>query len=98
MEKKLKSMSSSYLIEDPIERAKAWIKEQEEKKALEEQARLNAPKVEAYTNIVDNSVDVGLREMANIIGYPVNKMGAYCVELGLVNRDRTKRQTLVNNK
>lgn len=93
MEKQLKSLSPSYMIEDPIERAKAWIKEQEEKKALQEQAKLNAPKVEAYNNIVDNSVGVGLREMAKIIGYPINKMGAYCVELGLLTRDRISKYT-----
>ena len=37
-EKQLKQLSTpSYMIEDPIERAKAWIKEQEEKKLLDEQ-------------------------------------------------------------
>ena len=38
LENKIKQLSTpSYMIEDPIERAKAWIKEQEEKKLLDEQ-------------------------------------------------------------
>jgi len=39
MEKKLKEYQKSYLLEDPIERAKAWIKEQEEKRRIEQEKK-----------------------------------------------------------
>ena len=83
MEKALKQQSPSYLLEDPIERAKRWIEEQQEKKlalaALEE----SKPKVETYDALVSNEGYVGLREMAKMLGYPVNKMGAYVCEIGM---------------
>jgi Rha family phage regulatory protein len=83
MEKALKQQSPSYLLEDPIERAKRWIEEQQEKKlalaALEE----SKPKVATYDALVSNEGYVGLREMAKMLGYPVNKMGAYVCEIGM---------------
>ena len=86
MEKALKQQSPSYLLEDPIERAKRWIEEQQEKKlalaALEE----SKPKVETYDALVSNEGYVGLREMAKMLGYPVNKMGAYVCEIGMCYR------------
>lgn len=39
---KANKKQDSYLIDDPIERAKAWIKEQEEKKALENKIKEDA--------------------------------------------------------
>lgn len=83
MEKALKQHSPSYLLEDPIERAQRWIEEQQEKKlalaALEE----SKPKVATYDALVSNEGYVGLREMAKMLGYPVNKMGAYVCEIGM---------------
>ena len=43
----------SYQIEDPIERAKPWIKEQEQKKLLEEKIQEQQPKVEYYENVLN---------------------------------------------
>ena len=43
----------SYQIEDPIERAKQWIKEQEQKKLLEEKIQEQQPKVEYYENVLN---------------------------------------------
>lgn len=49
IEKLEKQNKASYLIEDPIERAKAWIKEQEEKKAIEEKNRMLMHSTKLYT-------------------------------------------------
>lgn len=88
MEKALKEHRDSYMIEDPIKRALKWAEEQKEKqkalKALEEAK----PKVETYDALVSRESYVGIREMANLIGYPVNKMGAYLVQIGMVYRDK----------
>ena len=71
--KALKQQSPSYLLEDPIERAKRWIEEQQAKqqalKALEEAK----PKVETYDKLISNEGYVGLREMAKMLNYPVSK-------------------------
>ena len=76
------------MIEDPVERALKWAEEQKEKqkalKALEEAK----PKVETYDALVSRESYVGIREMAKLIGYPVNKMGAYLVQIGMVYRDK----------
>lgn len=88
MEKTLKQQSPSYLLEDPIERAKRWIEEQQAKqqaiKALEEAK----PKVETYDKLISNEGYVGLREMAKMLNYPVNKMGAYILEIGMDEQRR----------
>ena len=73
----------SYQIDDPIERAKRWIEEQQETKqallALEEAK----PKVETYDKLISHKGYVGLREMAKMLGYPLNKMGAFVCEIGM---------------
>lgn len=63
LEKKI-TRPDSYLIADPIERAKAWIKEQEERKALELTTKVQAqqiaemqPKV-SYYDLVLNCKDL----------------------------------------
>lgn len=62
MEKALQKIAS-YMIEDPIERAKRWIEEeterQEQAKLLEEQK----PKVITYDNFVDKEHTLGFREL-----------------------------------
>lgn len=88
MEMTIKEHRDSYMIEDPVERALKWAEEQKEKqkalKALEEAK----PKVETYDALVSRESYVGIREMAKLIGYPVNKMGAYLVQIGMVYRDK----------
>lgn len=91
MEKTIKEHRDSYMIEDPVERALKWAEEQKEKqkalKALEEAK----PKVETYDALVNRESYVGIREMAKLIGYPVNKMGAYLVQIGMVYRDKKNK-------
>lgn len=87
MEKTIKEHRDSYMIEDPVKRALKWAEEQKEKqkalKALEEAK----PKVETYDALVSRESYVGIREMAKLIGYPVNKMGTYLVQIGMIYRD-----------
>lgn len=84
MEKQLiEQPKDSYMIDDPVERAKRWIEEAEERKALEsktqeqaEQLELNQPKVN-FANALessDNSILVG--ELAKLIsqgGYTIGQ-------------------------
>jgi len=67
MEKMLTIQAPSYQITDPIERAKAWIQEQEEKKALEGHIEELKPKA-LFADIVqssENSILIG--EMAKLL-------------------------------
>lgn len=77
----------SYQIDDPIARAERWIEEQREKQsallALEEAK----PKVETYDNLISFKGYVGLREMAKMLGYPLNKMGAFVCEIGMCYKE-----------
>ena len=77
----------SYQIDDPIARAERWIEEQREKQsallALEEAK----PKVETYDHLISNKGYVGLREMAKMLGYPLNKMGAFVCEIGMCYKE-----------
>lgn len=52
----------SYMIEDPVERAKRWIEEYEEKKALELKIEQDKPLVDFATHVSDTSdlIDVGM--------------------------------------
>lgn len=62
-----KQLQDSYMIADPIERAKAWIQEQAEKQKLLKESEENKPKV-LFAEAVENSDDVILvKEMATII-------------------------------
>lgn len=60
----------SYMIEDPIERAKAWIKEEEKRIALTAQVKTMLPKAECYDKFVDCSDGVIFRVMVQQSGCP----------------------------
>lgn len=67
MEQMLISKAPSYQISDPIERAKAWIQEQEEKKALELDIKALQP-AKLFSDAVSGSEDTILvRELATLL-------------------------------
>lgn len=77
----------SYQIDDPIERAKRWIEEQREKQAALLALEEAKPKVETYDHLISNKGYVGLREMAKMLGYPLNKMGAFVCEIKMCYKE-----------
>ena len=58
MEMQLQGQLDSYMIDDPIQRAKAWIKEQEHREQLEQKIQLQEPKVLAYDCLMDKGKDL----------------------------------------
>lgn len=97
MEKELQQIQvASYMIADPIERAKKWIEEetirQEQAKLLENQK----PKVEVYDNFIDKSHTLGFRELRKEIesasGFRVkeNKLREILRELKIINKSNIK--------
>lgn len=78
---------ASYQIDDPIARAERWIEEQREKQAALLALEEAKPKVETYDHLISNKGYVGLREMAKMLGYPLNKMGAFVCEIGMCYKE-----------
>ena len=76
----------SYQIEDPIERAKQWIKEQEQKKLLEEKIQEQQPKVEYYENVL-NPTDfkklITVTQIAKDLGATANRLNQKLKDLGI---------------
>lgn len=67
-ENKLKQLTiDSYMIQDPIERAKAWIKEEEERKRLREENTKLIPKAEFYDLVANTDDWSSMKEVANIL-------------------------------
>ncbi|MFW6030616.1 MAG: phage regulatory protein/antirepressor Ant [Halanaerobiales bacterium] len=67
MQNQLINQKDSYMIDDPIQRAKKWIEEQEEKQALIKQVEENKPKV-LFADAVSASDDsILVRELATIL-------------------------------
>jgi anti-repressor protein len=58
---------ASYQLEDPIERAKAWIKEQEEKKLLEATLEKDKPYTEFAKSIATSSDTISIGDFSKLL-------------------------------
>lgn len=83
----------SYKIDDPIERAKAWIKEQEERKQLEAQNTVLVaeneemkPKARIYDNLIDSRLLTNFRDAAKEIGISQSQFTGWLEENGYIYR------------
>ena len=90
MEQTLKQPIDSYMIQDPIERAKAWIKEQEQKQTLEFANRQKdqligelKPKADYMDKILQNTGLVTITQIAKDYGMSGEKMNSLLHELGV---------------
>lgn len=83
----LQSVPDSYTIEDPVERAKRWIEEQEEKLALEEQLREAEPKVGYFDSLVDSKLLTNFRDTAKELGYSQTEFTGWLLVNGYVYKD-----------
>ena len=87
----------SYKIDDPIERAKAWIKEQEERKQLEAQNTVLVaeneemkPKARIYDNLIDSRLLTNFRDAAKEIGISQTQFTGWLEENGYIYRTSRK--------
>ena len=88
----IQSKPDSYTIEDPIERAKRWIEEQEEKKALKVKIEAQKPLVEYAEHIQASDDSIDMKSMAKIAsknGVKIgrNKLFAFLRERGILDKD-----------
>jgi prophage antirepressor-like protein len=77
----------SYMIEDPVERAKRWIEEQEEKIRLEEKVKNDTPKVEYFDSLVDSNLLTNFRDAAKELGYSQNEFVGWLATKGYIYKD-----------
>ncbi|MCF1297081.1 Rha family transcriptional regulator [Acinetobacter nosocomialis] len=77
----------SYMIENPIERAKKWIEEERAKQAIEiklhEVIKVNeiqAPKAEVFDAVLDKSLTYSIREFAQRTGIKEKEVKKWIVE------------------
>lgn len=87
-------MPDSYTIEDPVERAKRWIEEQEEYKtkvaALNGEISMLKPKAEMCDKLLDASMLVNFRDAAKEIGISQTQFTGCLVDNGYVYMTSTR--------
>ena len=90
-EKQLKEIKiDSYMIENPVERAKAWIAEQEEREILKknilaqkEIIKEYEPKVEAYDSFIDSDGLIKVSTIAQDYGMSAIELNRLLYKLGI---------------
>lgn len=82
-EKKLKEIKASYMIQDPIERAKAWIKEQEEKLLLEQRIAEYEPKITYLDTILECQEAITVTQIAADYGLSAKALNKILANQGI---------------
>ena len=106
-EKKLKQLQTpSYMIDDPIERAIAWIEEQKQKKLLQQQNQEQQllleeqqPKVEFYDDVAGSKDAVAMKEVAKVLGIKGlgrNKLFKFLRDKKILDRNNMPYQEYVD--
>lgn len=90
----------SYMIEDPIERARAWIKEQEVRRGLEmKNSQLTVtcetmrPKAEYFDDLVDRNLLTSIRDTAKELKIKEKTFVSWLIEHGYLYRDKKSKLT-----
>lgn len=80
--------TDSYAIEDPVERAKRWIEEQEEKnrqiKELTDRNKKLEPKAFVFDKIIDSQMLVNFRDAAKELGISQTQFTGWLMEDGYI--------------
>lgn len=90
MEKALQP-TDSYMIVDPILRAKAWIHEEEVRQQLQAQNQIMVPKANYYDGLVDSDHLTNIRDTAKELGMKQNKFVSWLITKGYMYRDKKKK-------
>lgn len=93
MERELTLKKDSYMIEDPVERAKKWIEEQEEKKALQIELEVKEqilqeykPKIEYIDTILKSNDTLTVTQIAADYGISAKKLNQ------ILNEEKIQRK------
>ena len=113
MEKTLKEQNTpSYMIENPVKRAKRWILEYQEKeklvienqqqtKVIEKQSEVigeMAPKAEYFDALVDNNLLTNIRDTAKELGIKERTFTEWLIQKNLCYRDKKRKIKPYANK
>ena len=89
------SKMDSYQIEDPIERAKRWIEEQQGRKQLEVKVsaltvdnQIMKPKADYFDELVDRNLLTNIRDTAKELGIEQNQFVAFLLDKKYMYRDK----------
>lgn len=78
----------SYAIENPIDRAKRWIEEQEEKLALESEIKENKPFVEVAKNRIEQMGLLSLTDLTKSLGLKKGRITRWAKESGYLHKTK----------
>lgn len=95
----------SYMIEDPIERARAWIREQQERDSLKiENSQLTVanetlrPKAEYFDDLVDRNMLSSIRDTAKELRVKERRFVKFLLDHGYLYRDKKGKLTPKSGK
>lgn len=70
VEKKFKAMQlDSYMLVDPVQRAKKWIEEEQHRQQLAAELEAAVPKIEFATRCMESSTTFDMQSVAQVLGY-----------------------------
>lgn len=86
----MEQLTPSYIIQDPIERAKQWIKEQEEKRLLEAQIKQDKPFVSICKERIDKGECVSLTDITKGLGLKRGQISKWAKANGYLSKQHTE--------
>lgn len=89
MERKLKEATyDSYMISDPVERAKKWIEEEKERQKLRAENKVMLPKAEFYDTVANTESLFSMADVAKTLdmGIGRNKLFAFLRDKGILDK------------
>lgn len=86
----MEQLTPSYMIQDPIERAKQWIKEQEEKMLLEAQIKQDKPFVAICKERIDKGECVSLTDITKGLGLKRGQISKWAKANGYLSKQHTE--------
>ena len=81
----------SYMIDDPVERAKRWIAEEEERRKLQLTVAELTPKAEYFDELVDRNLLTNIRDTAKELKIQQKKFVDFLLEKKFLYRDSKKK-------
>lgn len=86
----MEQLIPSYMIQDPIKRAKQWIKEQEEKMLLEAQIKQDKPFVAICKERIDKGECVSLTDITKGLGLKRGQISKWAKANGYLSKQHTE--------
>lgn len=99
MERELKEATyDSYMISDPVERAKKWIEEEKERQKLRAENKVMLPKAEFYDTVANTESLFSMADVAKTLdmGIGRNKLFAFLRDKGILDKDNHPYQKYVD--